>query len=70
MVEFDYNNAKNTKICHTFFELNCDYHPQTSDKKDLDLYSLSKSANKLVTKLRKQMIVGKKNLQHTQELQK
>ncbi len=36
MAEFAYNNAKNASISHPSFELNCDFHPQASYKKDVD----------------------------------
>ena len=51
MVEFAYNNAKNAKIGHTFFELNCKYHPCVSHKENLDHYSKLKSAEKLFFEL-------------------
>ncbi len=64
MVEFAYNNAKNTSTGHTPFELNCGYHPRASYKKDVDPRSQLKSADKLATELKELMIVCKKNLQH------
>ena len=67
MAEFAYNNAKNASFGHTLFELNCGYHVQMSYKKDVDLYSKSKSANKLLAELRKLMIVCIKNLYYAQE---
>ena len=51
MVEFAYNNAKNTSIGHTPFELNCGYHPYIFFKKDTDPRSRSKIAKKLLAKL-------------------
>ena len=70
MAEFAYNNAKNASTGHTPFELNCGYHPRMSYKDDVDSRSKSKSADKLLTKLRELMIVCRKNLYHAQELQK
>ncbi len=70
MAEFAYNNAKNTSIGHTSFELNCSFHPRASYKKDVDLRSQSKSADKLATKLKELVAVCRENLQHAQELQK
>ncbi len=52
------------------FELNYGYHLQVSYKKDVNLYSQSKSAKQLATEFRKLIAVYRKNLQHTQELQK
>lgn len=37
IAKFSYNNAKNASTGHTLFKLNCDYPPQTSYKKDVDL---------------------------------
>ncbi len=70
MTEFAYNNAKNARISHTLFKLNCGFHPQVSYKKDVDPRSQSKSADKLATELRELIAVCKENLQHAQELQK
>ena len=70
MAEFTYNNAKNASSGHTLFELNCGYQPWMSYKEDVDPRSKSKSADKLSAKLRKLMIVCKKNLHHAQKLQK
>ena len=36
MAKFAYNNAKNTNIGHTPFELNCGYHSQMSYKEEID----------------------------------
>ena len=47
MAEFAYNNAKNASTGHTFFELNCKYHPHISYKEDLDPRSKSKTTEKL-----------------------
>ena len=52
MAEFAFNNAKNASTGHTPFELNCGFHPRVSYKKDVDSRSKSKTADKLVTKLR------------------
>ena len=70
MAEFAYNNAKNTSIGHTPFELNCDYHPQMSYEEDVDSRSQSKLVDELLAELRELMIVYQKNLYHAQELQK
>ena len=70
MVEFAYNNTKNTSTSHTFFELNCAYHPWMSYKKDVDPCSQSKSVDELLAKLKDLMIVCRENLRHAPELQK
>ena len=51
MVEFAYNNAKNTSTSHLYFELNCEYHPQVFYKENLDPRLKSKTAEKLLFKL-------------------
>ena len=70
MAEFAYNNTKNASSGHTPFELNYDYHPRMSYKKDVNPRSKSKSVNELSTELKELMIVCRKNLHHAQELQK
>lgn len=69
MAEFTYNNAKNANISHTFFEFNYSYHLQASYKKNVNSCLQLKSAEKLASKLRKLMIVYKKNFQYAQRLQ-
>ena len=70
MVEFAYNNAKNTSTSHMLFKLNCGYHSQVFYKEDLDLYLKSKTVEKLSFELQNLMAVYQQNLYHTQELQK
>ena len=70
MTEFAYNNARNASTGHTPFELNCGYHPRILYKKDVDLRSQSKSADKLSAELRELMIVCRENLHHAQKFQK
>ncbi len=70
IAEFSYNNAKNTSTGYTSFELNCEFHPQASYKKNVNPRSQSKSVDELATELRELMVVCKENLQYTQELQK
>ena len=65
-----YNNAKNASTDHTTFELNCKYHPPVSYEEDIDLCFKSKSTNELLVELQELMTVCRKNLYHTQELQK
>ncbi len=61
MVEFVYNNTKNTSTGHTPYKHNCGYHPQIFYEKEVNLYSQSKSADKLATKLRELMDICKEN---------
>ena len=70
MAEFAYNNTKNVSTGHTSFELNCGYHLWMSYKEDVNLRSQSKLVDELSAELRELMIVCRKNLHHTQELQK
>ncbi len=64
MAEFAYNNTKNASTSHTLFELNCGYHSRASFKEDVDPCSKSRSANKIVEKLRKLMKFYCQNLLH------
>ena len=68
MAEFIYNNAKNARFGYTLFELNYDYHPRMLYKNNANFRFKSKSTDKLLTKLRKLMIICKKNLYHAQKL--
>lgn len=51
ITKFAYNNTKNASTGYALFELNCDYHFCVSYKEDIDLYSKSKLANKLLSQL-------------------
>ena len=68
MVEFAYNNAKNSSTGHTPFELNCGYHFCVSFEKNTDPHSQSKSVDELLAKLQDLMNVCQENLHHAQEL--
>ena len=70
MAEFAYNNAKNTNMSYTPFELKSRYHPYVFYKMNVNSRSKSKSANKLTKKLENLIAVYRKNLQHAQKLQK
>ncbi len=70
MAEFAYNNAKNASTGHIPFELNCEYHPWASHKKDINPRFQSKLADELVTELKELIIICRENLQHAQEHQK
>ncbi len=52
MAEFAYNNAKNTSISHTPFELKCGYYLKVSFKEDVDPRLRSRSNNKLAEELK------------------
>ncbi len=70
MAEFAYNNVKNTSTGHMSFELNYNFHPSASYKKDVDPRATLKSTNKLAIELKELMVIYKENLQYMQELQK
>ena len=70
IAEFAYNNAKNTSIDHTSFELNCGFYSRSFYKKEVDLPSRSRTAYALAKELRDLMSVCRKNFQHAQEHQK
>ena len=70
MAKFAYNNAKNAKIDHLLFKLNCGYQPCVFYKKRTDLCLQPKTTNKLLAKLQKLITVCQKNLYHMQTLQK
>ena len=62
MVEFAYNNAKNTSIRYMSFKLNCKYHLCISDKENIDSRFRSKVADELTKKLRNFIAISRKNL--------
>ncbi len=64
MGEFAYNNTKNASINHILFKFNCGYHPKVFFEEDVDLYSRSRFANKLVEELKELIEVCCKNLLH------
>ena len=70
MAKFAYNNTKNISIDHIPFELNCDFYPQAFYKEDVNPRSWSKSADELAINLRELITICRKNLYHSQELQK
>ena len=70
MVEFAYNNAKNTYTNYILLELNCDFRLKISYKDDVKPYSKSKTADQLATDLQTFMFIYRENLQHAQKLQK
>ena len=69
IAEFAYNNVKNASTGHTPFKFNCGYHPKIFFKKDIDLCSKSRSANKLTEKPKELIKVYCQNLLPIQNLQ-
>ena len=61
MAKFAYNNVKNASINHTPFKLNYNFYSQASYIEDVDFHFLSKSTDKLKTKLKELMTIYKKN---------
>ena len=70
MAKFAYNNAKIASTGHMLFELNYEYHPCVSYKKDIDSRSKSKLADELSAKIQELMTVCWENLHHAQKFQK
>ena len=64
IAEFAYNNTKNTSTDHTPFKLNCDYYPKILFEENVDLYSRSYFAEKLVKELKELIEVCCQNLLH------
>lgn len=58
---------KNTSTSHMSFELNCSYYFYDLYKENIHYWL---SADKLATKLKNLIIVGRKILQYAQELEK
>lgn len=69
MVEFAYNNTKNTSISYTPFELNCSFHLRVFYKKNVNFCSQSKTSNQLATELQNLISIYKTNLEYTQNFQ-
>ena len=70
MAEFAYNNTKNASTSLTPFKFNCGYQSKVLFKENINLYSKSCSANKLVKELGKLIKITYQNLLYTQKLQK
>ena len=70
MAEFAFNNTKHASMRYTPFELNYEYHPRIFYEEDIDFNSRSKAADELSKKLMNFIVTYRKNLQHTQELEK
>lgn len=69
MVEFMYNNVKNTSIGNTSFKLHCGFYPKIWFQKDVNPHSKSCLAKKLAKKRRVLIEVCYQNLFHAQERQ-
>lgn len=67
IAEFAYNNSKNASTNYTPFKLNFGYHSCIFYKKDINLHSRSKSADKLANELKKLIATCRNNLQHAQD---
>lgn len=65
MTKFVYNNIENIGTNHTFFKLNCGYHPYISFKDEMNPYSKFCSADKLAKKVRNRIFIYQQNLLHT-----
>lgn len=61
IAKFAYNNGKNTSTIHISFQLNCNYHLRACYEEDVDLYSKSKSFNKMGIELQELIVVCKDN---------
>lgn len=61
MVKFAYNNTKNASTGHTFFKLNCGYHPKVFYKDNIDLCSKSKAIDMLIIVLKALISVYREN---------
>lgn len=70
MVEFSFNNAKNTSISHLPFEPNYSYGPSIIFEKELDPYSKSLAADALVVELKNIITIYQQNLLYIQKVQK
>lgn len=66
MVEFTYNNTKNTSTSHISFELNCRYYLRIFYEKDVDFCSKLKLADQLLQNLQELITVCQENLQYAQ----
>ena len=64
MIEFIYNNIKNTNTKFTSFKLNCRYYLYISYKNNINSCSRSKLIDKLATKVRNLIAIYKKNLHY------
>ena len=70
MAKFAYNNIKNISTNYTPFEFNYSYYSYILYKEEADSWSISPSADKLITKLRNLMTIYRDNLLYAEELQK
>ena len=70
MVEFSYNDTKNSSIGHILFKLKCKYHPCLLFEDDTNLYFNFCSVEELVKELRDLISICQQNLFCAQEQQK
>ena len=64
MAEFAYNNTINATTDYMPFQVNYGYYPRILYKEEVNPYSKSKSADKLLAKLRGLMIISRENHYH------
>ena len=62
MIEFAYNNVKNSSFGYTLFKLNYSYHLYMFYKKNFNFNFKSKLADKLLIDIKELISVYKKNL--------
>ena len=70
MAEFAYNNVRKASTGYTFFELNFEYYPWVSYKKNLDPHSQLITVKDLFSEFQSLMAACQQNLYHVQVLQK
>lgn len=70
IVEFAYNNVKNTNINYRSFKFNYNYNFYILQKEDFNFYLKLKLIDKQMVKLKDLMTLYKKKFYHIQKLQK
>ena len=70
IVEFTYNNSKNTSIGYTLFKFNCGYHLRISFEDEYNACSKSFLAKRLALELRELINIYHQNFLHIQDFQK
>lgn len=64
IVEFIYNNAKNTGIVYRFFKFNCRYNLHILYKENIKPYSQTKLVNNLLIEFYNYLITCQKNFDY------
>lgn len=64
MAKIVHNNARNTKICLTLFELNNGYYFNMFCRKNIVFCFCSKTADKLAIKFEKLLVICDKNFHY------